>query len=588
MNQLKKSNSSFFSFLPYLILFASVFIFFSFFADYAAYYQEKLTLFVFSGDYLAGHLNQPGSLLVYISDFLTSFYYYPAAGAAIVGIVICLLVFLTSKITGILTGSDSIVIPLFFSAAIFYFHTNYQYLLYNSLGLLIQLAAFYLAIRYLKGWPSVIIFPVLFWITGGFSSIFILMYSLHFSISSLKKGWYKILLLWLTAFLILFILKEYVLFRSAETLLTFPFTDAGTGFQSPSFLAFAGLIIILPLISRIRINAFKRFKIKGIIGKLIPSVVLLMAIITISILRFDNKTRQYFIVEKLFCQGKYDEVIDFNKKNQSNNILTIYLNNIALCETGRLNDQLFQFRQNPEGQTLFLKWEMSGEILRRGGYFYYAIGMVNEAHRWAYENMIMKGITPDDLRMLIKTEIINGNYEIAEKYTSILRRTLFHRREARAYDGFLFNDEAVDSDPLLGAKRREKIRTDFFSITDDPYINIERILASDSLNRKAYEYKLAFMLLKKDYPGIAAQLEGLGKYGFTKIPVHIQEAAEAYKTLNLGPLPNEGTLRPDPRTAQRFNQFLQIFQQYGNNLKSAEPALRQKFGNTFWYYAFYR
>jgi len=588
MNKLKKSNSSFFSFLPYLILFASVFIFFSFFADYAAYYQEKLTLFVFSGDYLAGHLNQPGSLLVYISDFLTSFYYYPAAGAAIVGIVICLLVFLVSKISGILTGSDSIVIPLFFGAVLFYFHTNYQYLLYNSLGLLIQLAAFYLAIRYLKGWPSVIIFPVLFWITGGFSSIFILMYSLHFSISSLKKGWYKILLLWLTAFLILFILKEYVLFRSAETLLTFPFTDAGTGFQSPSFLAFAGLIIILPLISRIRINAFKRFKIKGNIGKLIPSVVLLIAIVTFSIFRFDNKTRQYFIVEKLFCQGKYDEVIDFNKKNQSNNILTIYLNNIALCETGRLNDQLFQFRQNPEGQTLFLKWEMSGEILRRGGYFYYAIGMVNEAHRWAYENMIMKGITPDDLRMLIKTEIINGNYEIAEKYTSILRRTLFHRREARAYDGFLFNDEAVDSDPLLGAKRREKIRTDFFSITDDPYINIERILASDSLNRKAYEYKLAFMLLKKDYMGIAAQLEGLGKYGFTKIPVHIQEAAEAFKTLNLGPLPNEGTLRPDPLTAQRFNQFLQTFQQYGNNLKSAEPALRQKFGNTFWYYAFYR
>ncbi len=588
MNQLKKSNNSFFSFLPYLILFASVFIFFSFFADYAAYYQEKLTLFVFSGDYLAGHLNQPGSLLVYTSDFLTSFYYYPAAGAAIVGTVICLLVFLVSKITGILTGSDSIVIPLFFGAALFYFHTNYQYLLYNSLGLLIQLAIFYLTIRYLKGWPSIIIFPVLYWITGGFSWVFILMYSLHFSISSLKKEWYMILLLWLTALLILFILKEYVLFRSAETLLTFPFTDAGAGFQSRLFLAFAGLIIILPLISRIRIHSFNRFKIKGIIGKLIPSVVLLMAIITVSILRFDNKTRQYFIVEKLFCQGKYDEVIDFNKKNKSNNILTIYLNNIALCETGRLNDQLFQFRQNPEGQTLFLKWEMSGEILRRGGYFYYTIGVINEAQRWAYENMIMKGLSPEDLRMLIKTELVNGNYEVAAKYISTLKKTLFYRTEAKAWEKLLFNDSAVESDPQLGLKRKEKIQHDFFSITDDPYINVERILSYDSLNRKAFEYKLAFMLLKKDYMGISAQLEGLGKYGFTKIPVHIQEAAEAYKTLNLGPLPNEGTLRPDPRTAQRFNQFLQTFQQYGNNLKSAEPALRQKFGNTFWYYAFYR
>lgn len=588
MNQLKKSNISFFSFLPYLILFASVFIFFSFFADYAAFYQEKLTLFVFSGDYLAGHLNQPGSLLVYISDLLTSFYYYPAAGAAIVGIVICLLVFLVSKITGILTGSDPIVIPLFFAAVFFYFHTNYQYLLFNSLGLLIQLAIFYLAIRYLKGWPSIIIFPVLYLITGGFSWVFILMYSLHFSISSLKKEWYKILLLWLTSFLMIFILKEYLLFRSAETLLTYPFTDAGAGFQSRLFLAFTGLIIILPLISRIRIPPFSKYKIKGINGKLIPSVVLLIVITTVSILRFDNKTRQYFIVERLFCQGKYDEVIDFNKKNQSNNILTIYLNNIALCETGKLNDQLFQFRQNPEGQTLFLKWEMSGEILRRGGYFYYTIGVINEAQRWAYENMIMKGLSPEDLKMLIKTEMVNGNYEVAAKYISILKRTLFYRNEAKAWEKLLFNDSAVESDPQLGLKRKEKIQHDFFSITDDPYINVERILSYDSLNRKAFEYKLAFMLLKKDYMGIAAQLEGLGRYGFTNIPVHIQEAAEAYKTLNLGPLSNQGTLRPDPRTAQKFNQFLQTFQQYGNNLKSAEPALRQKFGDTFWYYSFYR
>ena len=97
-------------------------------------------------------------------------------------------------------------------------------------------------------------------------------------------------------------------------------------------------------------------------------------------------------------------------KHPTTNRLTIYLNNIALCETGRLNDRLFYFPQSPDGQSLFLKWEMYGEVLRRGAYFYYSTGMINEAQRWAYENMVMKGITPEDLRMLIKTEIINGNY----------------------------------------------------------------------------------------------------------------------------------------------------------------------------------
>jgi len=43
----------------------------------------------------------------------------------------------------------------------------------------------------------------------------------------------------------------------------------------------------------------------------------------------------------------------------------------------------------------------------------------------------------------------------------------------------------------------------FSSITDNPYINIEMILASDTLNRKAFDYKVAYMLLKKNYKGIA-------------------------------------------------------------------------------------
>ena len=42
----------------------------------------------------------------------------------------------------------------------------------------------------------------------------------------------------------------------------------------------------------------------------------------------------------------------------------------------------------------------------------------------------MKGITPEDLRMLIKTEIINGNYSVASKYVLILKNTIFYRKEA--------------------------------------------------------------------------------------------------------------------------------------------------------------
>jgi hypothetical protein len=293
-------------------------------------------------------------------------------------------------------------------------------------------------------------------------------------------------------------------------------------------------------------------------------------------------------VENLFFHNKFSEVIEFNSSNPPTNSLTIFLNNIALCESDKLDDLLFHFLQSPDGKTLFLKWEMVDEVLNRGGYFYYEIGMINEAHRWAFENMVMKGHSPEGLKMLIKTELINANYEVASRYINILKKTLFYKNEAKAFEKLLFNDAAVNSDNELGEKRQNKVENDFFSITDNPYINIEMILASDSLNRKAFEYKMAFMLLKKNYAGIAHELPSFEKFGYTRLPVHIEEAALALAVSNKGKIPDMGNIQISKNTELRWNQFLNVLRQYNNDLKSAEPVLRRRFGDTFWYYVFYK
>jgi hypothetical protein len=192
------------------------------------------------------------------------------------------------------------------------------------------------------------------------------------------------------------------------------------------------------------------------------------------------------------------------------------------------------------------------------------------------------------MKMLIRTEIINGNYKVAARYTGILKKTFFYRKEAERLEKLLFNESAINADPELGQKRREKIVTDFFAITDDPYINVGRILSRDSLNRKAFDYKIAFMMLRKDYQGIAAALPEFQKFGYQAFPVHVEEAAVAFSVLNNGQIPATGNLRISENTAARWNQFLTVFQQYGTNARAAEPALRKQFGNTFWYWAFYR
>ena len=584
MEQIK--NNRFFYFLPFLIFFIGSFIFFGFFADYVEYYQEKLSLFVFSRDYLNASLTQPGSMLVYLGRFLTTFYYYPVAGAIIISLTICLIMFMISKIISCLTGKGLILLTLLFGTIFFILQTNYHYILYNSLGVLLQLVLFYLTIRYLRGFLPVIIFPFWYFITGGFAWIFAIMYILYLVLKSIRLEWLKIISLLALTFIIIYLLKEFFLFQPFKTLMIFPFSDKDTGTQFRLFIPIIVLIILLPLIIKIKTGLPVWTRQKDPVKITILSLVSLILVCTSAMLRFDKVLKEYFQAEKLFCQGRFNEVTRYITNHPTTNRLTIYLNNIALCETGRLNDQLFHFPQSPDGQSLFLKWEMSGEVLRRGTYFYYTTGMINEAQRWAFENMVMKGITPEDLRMLIKTEIINGNYKVASKYISILKKTIFYRNEAKDFEKLLSDEKSIESHPEFGMKRKEKIEHDFISITDNPYVNIERAFSADSLNRKLFEYKMAYLMLNEDYAGIASGLARLESLGFKKIPVHLQEAAMVCRMSGFA-LPDMGKLKIDPQIEVGFNQFLQTFQSYGNNLKTAQPVLKQKYGNTFWYYGLY-
>jgi hypothetical protein len=591
INQSMKINRSFISWLPYLVFFIFSFIYFGFFGNYIFFYQEKSSLFIFSLDFLRENLHQPGGLLIWLGKFFSTFYFYPLAGALILSSVLMLDTILVSKIIHILRGQPSRVIPFLIGASLFYLQTDYRFLLFNNLGLLLHLALFWFVIRYLlflKGWALVILAPFCIYATGGFAWVFLLLTTFYLIFDKENKGWIRIIALWCLCFITFYISKEYFFFQSGKSLLTFPFSDHNTGSQQILFLSTAGIVSIVPLISKIRFRFPNKLRVSEFYISLIISFILVIILVITGTRRFDKKAKQYFYVENLFYQNKFNEVVAFNTSNPPANSLTIFLNNIALCEMDKLDDMLFHFLQSPDGKTLFLKWDMVGEVLNRGGYFYYEIGMINEAHRWAFENMVMKGHSPEGLKMLIRTELINGNYEVASRYINILKKTLFYKKEAKSFEKLLFNDAAVDRDKELGIKRQNKIGNDFFSITDDPYINIEMLLASDSLNRKAFEYNVAFMLLKKNLKGIAHELPEFKKFGFTRLPVHVEEAALALAISNKSRMPDMGNLQISKNTELRWNEYLTVLQQYRNDLKSAEPVLKRRFGDTFWYYVFFR
>jgi hypothetical protein len=589
MNETQPKINRYLPLITYFTFFCLSAFYFVLFADYIFFYQEKSTLFEVSFSYLTSHLKQPGSFLIWLTELQTTFYYYPIVGSLIVSIEICLIVFIISKTGEILTGRKIFLLPIIIGAVLFYLQTNYQYIGFNNLGILLQILVFYLTVRFLKErriWIPVLLFPIWYFLTGSFSLIFLVLITIHLLVAGVKENWIKLAVLYLLVFLFFFIAKEYLFFQTIETLIFYPFDRKYAGGQITLFVSVILIISLLPLIFRFHLKFFERIKIRKFQFIQIAPFFIIGILVFPCIQRIDRKNIHYFHSEKLFYGHKFDELIEFNKQSPSVNILTNFLNNIALAETGKLNDELFQFPQSQDGSTLFLKWELAGEVLKRGGYFYYSLGMINEAQRWAYEYMVMRGNTPEGLKMLIKTELINSNYKVASKYISILKKSVYYRREAKNFERFLFNDDAVEKDSELGRKRRLKTKQDFFVLAENPAVNIDLIIASDSTNKIAVEYKFASLLLQKDFKKVTELLPMLKKAGFEMIPKNIEESVVAYSLLNLGKYPEFEEFDINPQTVIRFNEYYKIFQQNIGNKQKAMAAL-QDFSDTYWYYVFF-
>ena len=587
MNKIKNKPNQLIFLLSFLVLFISGTFYLYYFSEYIFFYQEKSSLFLLSLSYLAEYLNLPGGFLVYLSKLQTTFYYYPLIGAILVSIEICAIIYLIFKTGYILTGKRLYFIPFLLGAVLFYLQTYYQYQAFNNLALLLQLIMFYLGISYCKKrfeWIPVVLFPLYYIFFGGFSFLLFGLFSVYFI---QKKEWLKIGVGWLLGVLFFYFGKEYLFFQTTESLLLFPFTVQNIGGQIKLFVPVMVLFVLFPLLLQLKMPKISSLHIKKIqVCELVPFLVIVVLGILV-IPRIDKKNMHYFHVEKLFYQQKYDELIAYNLQFPTTNSLTAFLNNVALVETGQLSNSFLKFPQSADGNSLFFKWEMIKSVLELGGNFYYEIGMINEAQRWAYEYMVMKGNSPEVMKMLIKTELIKGNYKVAEKYISMLERSLFYRKEASAFRALLYNDEAITTHPELGKKKALDAKADFFVQSDNPPANLDFIIQSDPANVPAIEYKLAWLMLQKDMQGIVEMLPLMEKAGYKRLPKNVEEAVVTYKLLSAGPMPELSILHINPQTEQRFQQYYRIFQQNQGSKQMAQQALAENFRDTYWYYVFF-
>lgn len=570
--------------LSIALLFSTTFIYLFWFGRSLFFYQLNRSLFVYTSDYFQKFTVRPGGLLSYFASFLTQIYGSPFCGSLLLSLLLVLSAFIFRDLIKRICKECSLtllwtIVP---SLVMITGFTNTDFGLQHLTGSI--LAVIWFKAMALSGSSTIkriflCLFPLYYYFAGSYAIITFGMY-ITFNLSFVKGSdkYLNILIITFIAFLTYILSAKALFLQPAKILIGNPLIF-NESFGLSVFLILNGIFYIFyPLIIRISGSAGSVR-----LSSAIPAATLLfifpLMVFLFSVLN-KPETSKVRRIEEMFQDREWDKIIFQHEKDPSGSIVELFYYNLALNEKDQLCERMFFGNQSSGPMALSL--EGNREQAFRTMHYYYSVGLVNEARHLAYELMVQDGYTPENIKMLIRTELINGNFRVAKRYLNVLDKTILYKKESGKYMKMLADKELVKSDPELGEKIRLMPRQDFFIHTDDAR-NIDLLLKSNPENKKAFEYRMARLLLEKDIMAVADEVKKMKEAGYSRIPRHIQEAVIMYESYT-GESPDLGGLFLEKDTERRFADYLKIVNSYKKDKLLLEKNIKKTERNTFWYY----
>jgi hypothetical protein len=568
------------------IFFLLSFAFFLTLGNYILYFQETQSLFVFTGDYLNKFLQKPGALLEYSARFLSQFYHARFTGALIAAAVLTIpsLVMLAINKPLLKSFPLRLTLTLIPSCLLLIQQSNYYHLMEYNLGIIVILCCYLLfisSVNYHHRIMILLLFPVAYYLAGAYAFGFMIMYICHnLFFEQGKQRFIFSLLMLVTGAVTFFICWKVIFYQPVQQFLLSPLPVLDSRSYRVIFILLAGYVVFYPLICR-TVTGWKNYRLARPVYLYISLFIVFIISCLLVFRTYNPQTSRVVRLEKLVFEEKWKEAVLFQEKNPARNLVGEYFYNIALSETDQLCDRLFFGPQDFLAGSLVLPW---GDIhLNRGAYFYYTIGLMNEAHRWAYEEMVVFGYRPENIELLVKTSLINGDYLMARKYINILKHTIFYRKWALEFEKMADNPGLINTHPELGKKRELLPANNFFIQFNEPQNNLPLILEGQPGNSKAIEYYLAGLLLTKKVEIAVSNIINMKKSGYTRLPRHIEEAVMIYYN-SKGIFPDLGGLVVSSDTQTRFAKYFGAYINARKDPATLKEKMQKDFGDTFWYY----
>ena len=452
-------------------------------------------LFVYDWTEFSGTLARTGGLATLIASFLSQFFCLPLAGIFILSGLYMLSAWLVWKILSRMNDRP-IMKGLAFLPVVFLFlcMENDYYRFQGHAAFLLVIASLYLYValpqdkfRHLAG---VIFIPLLYHLAGSAAVVFAasaLMWEVcRHGIKGLFALIYPVVFL-LTAFVYV---KSSMIAGWEHALTPFMYYDWPSTYFFPLYVW--ACVPLLMLASRVTsaLNVFPRFAAWGHVSGL--AVALFLAGYFYNVVH----SRSYYrLIEEqhLAAEGKWDELIESADRRQPNYLIS-YLN-LALAQKGQLIDKLGYYNPQPVSKVMFPTPNLKTGLSLQSA-VYLSWGYVSAARQAAFDaNMVTPGMhNPEQLKILVLTNMTLGSPEVAEKYLNILEKTLFHRVWAcemrRALD-----DPSHESDELRRLRDALPAKGEYVRY-DGLKGDMMDILEADPSNRILSQFYTAYQMLE--------------------------------------------------------------------------------------------
>lgn len=575
----------------WLVIFAALFVFLQEYSKYHFYFIEQIQLFQFTWEYISDKLIIPGGFALALSEFLVQFFILPYAGAAITaGLLLIAGLEIRGIIRRIAPETNLFLLYLIPVILIMFVHFDFNYLAFGTVALDIMLLALFLCLRISNDkWRmgvEVLLTPVLYGMVGSVACLFSILVVVYELFNRTPK-WYWVLLSCALATLC-GVCSVYFAALGEYRFSFLPDAYYHTALVPKSVIYYSWISLPVILIISFWLKRKQRQVSKKIlIAGWGVQALMLFLLCWWGVPQYgDKKSIKVKELDYYARTEQWDKIIEASKGTLTNYLNMCYLN-LALAHKGELADRAFSFDQRGLSG-LMVAWNQTEQISILLSEITFVMGNSALSQEMAFEafaTTVGEG-NPRILKRLVQTNLIYGEYPVAEKYINVLEKTYCYNTWANEQRKFLYNDAVVEKDQVLGTMRKCLSKDNYLSELNNMEKDLRVIAEANPSNKSAIEYLGLFYLMSKDMAGFKSMVEYY--YGTDVLPVLPKSFQEAVITLSEAEPDYWKRFDISPSVMQRFAEYKKQVLANRSNTNALPGLMRRAYGDTYWFYFMFK